>query len=142
MGSIERISLLCISVGALGALFFVAGLRADDEVVPAWTDQRLDALPAGARVLDDWNSGPYYLWRHPELSLVMHGYGDVFTDGEIKRNADIMALNPGWDRLVEELDAEAALVEADSPLGYALTRDDQWRVVQQDDDFVFLLPRD
>ena len=71
----------------------------------------------------------------------MHGYGDVFTDDEIKRNKDIMVLNPGWDRDVELLDVDAALVHTDSPLGYALTQDTRWTVVEEDGDFVFLVPR-
>lgn len=141
-GLVERITLLGLGAGALGAMVVFAGIHTNDSVVPDWTNDRLDALPLGARVLDDWNSGPYYLWRHPDLSLVMHGYGDVFTNQEIERNRDIMALNPGWDRLVDQLDADAALVETQTPLGYALIHDERWRVIQQDDQFVFLLPQD
>jgi hypothetical protein len=141
IGPIERSSVLALGLTALVALGFIAGMRADDQVVPAWTDERLEALPAGTRVLDDWTSGPYYLWRHPDLSLVMHGYGDVFTDDEIERNRDVMQLAPGWDDLVAELEAEAALITTDSPLGYALAHDDRWKVVEQDGDFVFLVPR-
>ncbi|KRE94617.1 hypothetical protein ASG76_09365 [Nocardioides sp. Soil774] len=140
MGPIERTSVAALGVASLVALTVVAGVRADDQVVPGWTDKRLDALPAGARVLDDWTSGPYYLWKHPDLSLVMHGYGDVFTDDEIERNRDIMRLSPGWDDLVADLDAEAALITTDSSLGYALAHDDRWTVVQDDEDFVFLVP--
>ena len=139
-GTVERTSVLTLGVLSLAALGVVAATRADDQVVPRWTDQRLEALPPGTRVLDDWTSGPYYLWKHPELSLVMHGYGDVFTDDEIERNRDIMQLAPAWDDLVDDLDAEAALITTDSPLGYALTHDDRWKVVEQDEDFVFLVP--
>lgn len=140
MGRVEWLALAGMCVAALSALVPLASTRAEAPVVPAWTDQRLSALPNGTRLLDDWPTGPYYLWKHPGLSLVMHGYGDVFTEGEIERNQDIMALDPGWDRLVEELEAEAALVQTNSPLGYALTHDSRWRVVQQDERFVFLVP--
>lgn len=142
MGRVERLAVLGMGVVTLGALALIAGPRAEEPVVPAWTDERLAALPDGARVLDDWANGPYFLWRHPDLSLVMHGYGDVFTDAEIKRNRNIMLLNPGWDEDVAALDAEAALVEKDTPLGWALRNDDRWTVVEEDADFVFLVPRD
>ena len=51
-----------------------------------------------------------------------------------------MELDPGWDRLVANLEVEAALVQADTPLGYALSTDYHWEVVQEDDQFVFLVP--
>jgi hypothetical protein len=141
MGRGERIAVASIGLGALVVLGLLATPRADETVVPSWTDARLAALPAGARVLDDWANGPYLLWKHPELSVVMHGYGDVFTDDEIERNRQIMVLDPEWDREVERLEVDAALVHTDSPLGYALMQDNRWTVVEQDDDFVFLVPR-
>lgn len=138
----ERLAVAGIAVAAVVGAAVAAGPRADVDVVPGWTDERLSALPAGTRVLDDWPTGPYFLWRHPDLDLVMHGYGDVFTDEEIKRNREIMLLEPGWDRLVADLDAEVAIVGTDTPLGYALSHDQRWRVVEQDDDFVLLVPAD
>ena len=118
-----------------------ASARASEQVVPDWTNDRLAALPAGTPVLDDWATGPYFLWKHPDLDLVMHGYGDVFTDEEIERNNDIVSLEPGWDDEVDALDVEAALVATDTPLGWALSHDEKWKVVEKDDDFVFLVPR-
>jgi hypothetical protein len=141
MGRGERIAVAGIGLGALVALGLLATPRADETVVPSWTDARLAALPEGSRVLDDWANGPYLLWKHPELSVVMHGYGDVFTDAEIERNRQIMVLDPEWDRQVDRLEVDAALVHTDSPLGYALMQDSRWTVVEQDDDFVFLVPR-
>ena len=137
----ERLIVASLGAVALGALVLVAIVRAEAAVVPSWTNQRLSALPAGTRVLDDWATGPYYLWKHPDLSLVMHGYGDVFTDEEIQRNKEIMVLDPGWDREVEDLEVEAALVQTDSPLGWALRHDARWTVVEEDEDFVFLVPQ-
>ena len=63
---------------------------------------RLDTLPAQTRVLNEWDPGAYFLWRHPQLTLVMHGYGDVFTDSELRRNSDLIELNSGWDRAVAD----------------------------------------
>lgn len=138
----ERATVAGIGVVGLLTLGWLASTRADEQVVPPWTDARLAVLPDGAKVLNDWANGPYLLWKHPDLNVVMHGYGDVFTDAEIKRNQDIMVLAPGWDREVEKLDVDAALVYTDSPLGYALVSDSRWTVVEKDDEFVFLVPRD
>lgn len=136
----ERLMVIGMGAAAATAMGFLAIARAEDPVVPSWTDQRLAALPDGARVLNDWATGPYFLWKHSDLSLVMHGYGDVFTDDEIERNNDITLVRPGWDQLVADVDADAAIVEADTALGYALRNDDRWAVVQEDDEFIFLVP--
>jgi len=118
----------------------VVDARSDEKIAPSWLDERLDAQPEGTRVLNDWNTGAYFLWRHPQLSLVMHGYGDVFTADELKRNSDILGLEPRWDEQVDELDADLALVDPDTPLGYAMINDLGWTVVEADDDFVLLRP--
>ncbi|PUA80623.1 hypothetical protein [Nocardioides currus] len=136
----EALSLAVVAVLCGGVLAAVVHARADDEVAPAWLDAHLDAVPAGTRVLNDWDTGAYFLWRHPQLALAMHGYGDVFTDDELQRNLDITRLKPGWDDEVADLDAELALVDPDTPLGYALVEDLGWQVIEADDDFALLSP--
>ena len=94
----------------------------------------------GSAVLDEWDFGPYLLWRHPELQVVAHGYGDVFTDAELARNAGLMRQAPGWREDLAELDVDAALVDPDTSLGYALMDDPGWRVVEADDAYALLEP--
>lgn len=118
----------------------VVTTRSEERIAPAWVDARLDAQPEGTRVLNDWDTGAYFLWRHPQLDLVMHGYGDVFTDEELRRNTDILRLTPGWDDEVEKLDAALALVDPGTPLGYAMTSDLGWNVIEADEDFALLSP--
>jgi hypothetical protein len=136
----ESLALGTILVVCMAVLVPIVQSRADDEVAPAWLDARLDSMPAGTRVLNDWNTGAYFLWRHPQLSLAMHGYGDVFTDEELERNATILRVKPGWDDEVEDLEADLALVDPDTPLGYALTNDLGWVEIEADEDFALLSP--
>lgn len=136
----ELAALLVILVVATTALAVVSARRASEDVVGDWVDSRLDALPAGATVLNDWPSGAYLLDRHPDLHLVMHGYGDVFTDAELERNADLVRLAPGWDDLVADLAPDAALLDPDSSLGYAVEHQLGWTRVEGDDDLVLLVP--
>lgn len=140
LGRREGTALLVTFLVGSAVLAPVVASRADDPVVPGWLDERLDALPAGTRVLNDWDTGAYLLWRHPDLSLAMHGYGDVFTDAELERNADILRLRPGWDAEVAELDADLAVVDPSTALGYALVHDLDWTLVQEDDEFSVLTP--
>jgi len=137
---LEAIALVAVLAVCAIALAPVVAARSDDKIAPSWLDERLDAQPQGTRVLNDWNTGAYFLWRHPQLALVMHGYGDVFTDDELKRNSDILRLKPRWDDEVDELDADLALVDPDTSLGYAMTNDLDWTVIEADDDFALLSP--
>jgi hypothetical protein len=136
----EALALAAVFAVSAAVLAPVVDVRSDEKIAPTWLDERLDAQPDGTSVLNDWNTGAYFLWRHPQLSLVMHGYGDVFTTEELRRNADIVRLKPRWDDEVDELDADLALVDPDSSLGYAMTNDLGWTVIEADDDFALLSP--
>lgn len=136
----EGAALGAMLVVASCVLVPVANARADDKEAPAWLDGRLDAMRPGTTVLNEFNEGAYFLWRHPQLDLVMHGYADAFSDDEMDRNVEISVLAPGWDREVAELDVDVALVDPDSPLGYAMTNDLGWTEVEADDDFALLSP--
>lgn len=136
----ESAALLAMFLVAVTSLGLLATSRASEAVVPDWVDNRLDALAPGAKVLNDWPSGAYVLAAHPDLDLVMHGYGDVFTESELARNASLVRLEPGWDRLVAEVDADAALLDPGSALGYAVEHQLGWTRIQGDEEFVLLVP--
>ncbi|MFC0221353.1 hypothetical protein [Nocardioides zeicaulis] len=133
---------LVAAIAVLGsaAMAVVASQRDDDEVVAAWVDDRLAAMPAGTKVLNDWELGHYTMARHPQVQLVMHGYVDMFTTGELDRNLRIAKVEPRWDTSVEALDADYGFVDPNSAMGYALVHQLGWTEVEGDDDFVLLRP--
>lgn len=137
----RELAALAAMLAAAGAvLAVVAAERSDERVVAGWVDERVEAMPEGTRVLNDWELGHYVLWRHPQVDLVMHGYVDVFTLDELERNIGVATLAPEWDREVAEIDADYALLDPDSRLGYELSKDPGWTVVEGDDDYVLLAP--
>lgn len=143
VGPPRRPEVLAVVGMALGVLLVLAlsmAQRAERQVAPEWLDTYLDAAPDGTRVLSDWDSGAYFLWRHPQLDLTMHGYADVFTDAELARNSSIIELQPGWDDRIEDLNAEVALLPPHSSLAYALTEHAGWTRLEGDDLFVVLTP--
>lgn len=101
-------------------------------LVATGPEAALDDLPPGTAVLDDWGDGGYVMWAHPQLDLVMHGYGDTFTTEELQRNSDILDLERGWQDLVRSTGAEVAFLPTDQPLAAAL-EDAGWRVVEEDE---------
>jgi hypothetical protein len=132
-------SVVALGVVVLGVLAVQIPDR-DQDPVPAWVDAELAALPAGTPVLTSWNTGTYFTWSQPHLEPVMHGYGDVFTDAEIARNAMLNEQTPGWREALSELDVELAVVERAAALADALVDDAGWAVVREDDDFRVLAP--
>lgn len=96
------------------------------------------ALPAGTSLLNDWGLGGYDMWRHPDLNIVMHGYGDMFTAEEIQRNYDIEGLESGWSDELTKLKVRDALLPGDSALAYTLVEVLGWEELVEDDGLVHL----
>lgn len=136
----ERWAVLALSAGVCAVIAVHVSIPPSTPVVPRWVDARLDDMPVATRVLNDWDTGSYFLYRHPHLSWAMHGYGDVFTDAEIKRNFDLMHLNPGWRTELRKLQVDVALVDPGSSLGYVLEQVEGWDVLQADDEFALMVP--
>lgn len=125
---------------ALTALGFTAAAEGSETPVASWIDDRLDDMPQGTKVLNDWELGHWALYRHPQLHLVMHGYVDVFTVEELERNIEIATLAPGWEDEIADLDVDYAVVATDSRLAYVLTDVMDWTVVEADQDYELLVP--
>jgi len=134
-----RTSLL-LGVAALGlaVLALVVPHTADSPgVAPTWLDSALSKLPAGTVVDDNSGIGGYLLWAHPQLDLLAHGYGDVYTDAEIQRIGNIALLGPGWDANLKATGATYAVQHSGSAVVYALTGRG-WEVVGSADGWALL----
>jgi hypothetical protein len=129
------------AVLALATLAVLVPHTADEHRdTPSWLDGALGDLPAGTRVLDDSGFGGYLMWRFPQLDVVVHGYGDLYTDDELERNADIEGVRAGWVELVQDTGATFAVLPPNSPLAYNLREVEGWRVVEHSDDLELLRP--
>ncbi len=124
-----------LAVGALAVA--VPFTSADPPEQPSWVDPALSALPAGTKVLDDWAYGGYLMWRHPQLDLMMHGYGDTFTTAELDRNQRLLALGPGWENDLRESGARVAVLRP-SALSDVLAGREHWVVEHSSPDLVML----
>ncbi|HEX3223042.1 MAG TPA: hypothetical protein VHR35_10780 [Nocardioides sp.] len=135
----ERWAVAGGAVAALVALgLAVPHTSADPIAVPSWADPSLGRLPAGTKVLDDWNLGGYLMWRYPRLDLMMHGYGDTFTTAELDRNTRLLMVEPGWERDLRESGARVALLRPHTLLVSQLIGQEDWHVVHESDDLVLL----
>ncbi len=89
-------------------------------------------------MLTSLEGGSYLMWAHPQLDLLMHGYGDTFTIPELERNNDILKLEPGWASELRETGVRIAVLEPDSQLAYALAHQEGWQVEHRSSDLEML----
>jgi hypothetical protein len=137
----ERVLVLAGYVVALAGLALVVPTSADQpHDTPAWVDPALRDLPPGTVVLNDSAFGGYLMWRFPQLDVVMNGYGDIYTDDELERNADIDAVRAGWVEKVKGTHAQYAILPPGSPLAYNLRAVQKWSVLEVGDDLELLAP--
>jgi hypothetical protein len=137
----ERVLVVAGYVVALAGLALVVPHSADQpRETPSWVDPALGDLPPGTVVLDDSAFGGYLMWRFPQLDVVMSGYGDIYTDDELERNADIDAVRGRWVELVKETHADYAILPPGSALAYNLRQVEHWRVEQVGGDLELLAP--
>jgi hypothetical protein len=127
----------CVAALALLALI-VPHTASEPPSEPSWVAPTLSHLPAGTKVVNDWAWGGYFMWRFPQLDLLMHGYGDTFTTAELDRNTGILETLPGWDVQLRDTGATVAVLRPTATLTYALINLEDWRVVHSSPTVVML----
>jgi hypothetical protein len=134
----ERVTVTACVAAAVAVLAVAVPFTSDDlPAQPSWADPSLSALPRGTKVLDDWGLGGYLMWRHPQLDLMMHGYGDTFTTAELDRNERLLGLAPGWESDLRDSGARVAVLRP-SALADALVDREHWVVEHSSPDLVML----
>jgi hypothetical protein len=129
VGRIERAAVAGTGVAALALLALMVPATADRPPAQgSWVDPALSALPAGTPVLTSFQDGSYLMWSHPQLDLLAHGYGDTFTVPELRRNNDILTLEPGWVSELRSTGVTIAVLDPDSGLAYSLQHQEGWQV--------------
>jgi hypothetical protein len=134
----ERLAVLGMVATAMLAVILIAPRTASEPPSQPCVDRHLSTLPEGTPILNDWAWGGYLMWRFPQLDPVMHGYGDTFTITELRRNDQLLLVEPGWDSAVDALGVSVALLPADSSLAYALERQMGWQATSCSDDVLIL----
>ena len=138
---VERMVVLGAYLGALATLALVAPHTADQpKETPAWLDASVGDLPTGTKLVNDQLYGGLLMWRYPQLDLLAHGYGDIFTDAELERNRTIDEVGDGWREELRETDVDYGLLDPDSALAYNLRELEGWTVVEHSDELELLQP--
>lgn len=138
----QRPEKLMVIGGYLAALTVLAlavpHTSAQPRETPPWVDDAMATLPAHTAIVSEQGFGGYLMWRYPQIDLVLHGYGDTYTDAELARNATIEGVRHGWVGQLRSTDARYALLPPYSALAYNLREVLDWRVVDEGDGLVLL----
>lgn len=105
--------------------------------VPVALSDELDALPAGASVLNAYGWGGWLAWRHPELDRAVDGLVVPYDPAYVERLYRVERAEEGWESLVPGLDVEYALLPADDEVARGLEAQG-WRRLALDDGAVIL----
>lgn len=129
VGRVERVA---VGVGAAAALVVAAlgarGMSGQPDGMPTGLNAKLDALPRGTVVVDDYALGGWLLWSQPGLRPVVDPRTELFDPGYLDRYATALAAAPGWQGFLDSTASSAAVLPTSSPLGEALVEVRKWRV--------------
>lgn len=84
------------------------------------------------RLYSEFTWGGYILYAWPEQRVFIDGQTDFYGDSIMRDYRTIHAVEPGWRDRLARWRIDLALVETNSPLADALTRDSGWRAVHRD----------
>lgn len=134
----ETVTIAAGLVAAVVVLGLLVGQTKLEPPQPSWLAARMSSLPPGTIVLSDSAWGGYLMWKYPTLDPVLHGYIDLYTDAELVEIDKMLSLSPGWESAVQSTHSQYALLRTRSPLAYALTADQGWRVIEESNDLELL----
>jgi hypothetical protein len=142
----RRVECGALALGVLGFMV-VLGLAVPQQAeiatnVPSRLLPRLEALPPGSSVVVDDGVGSWIEWAVPEVAPVIDGMLDAYPVGYIRDFTEFATLQPGWQDFLEASDAQVAVLKADKPLTAALQDQLRWKVVDKDEDWVYLVAPD
>lgn len=130
---------LVLAATTAGALA-VRTLPSLGEAYRSTPQDALEALPAGTRLLNEYDMGGWVLWTLPDLSPSVDGRAEVYDLEYLQAHADAYALRGDWRGFVAGLGADAAWLRRDTALVVGLVEVLGWSVRHADDDWVVLTP--
>jgi hypothetical protein len=108
-----------------------AGVEAEQFPQQAAKFLRAHTLPSRLFVYYDW--GGYAIWKlYPEYRVFIDGRADLYGDHLLKQFQQAAHLSTGWNEVLNQSGAQAALVPSACALAEGLLLDAGWRVEYRD----------
>ncbi|MER7071489.1 hypothetical protein [Terrabacter sp. NPDC000476] len=122
---------LTLTLAAVGLV--VSGALAPARAAqPQWGPNDLDrpiaALPAGTVVCNDYGSGGWLIWKHPNVRPAIDGRTEIYSLAHVESYMAFHRAEPGWTAYLSRTGCRWALVPADLPVAEALVAQTRWTV--------------
>jgi hypothetical protein len=134
---------VAFTVGLTALGLVVAGLLAPARgAQPAWgpndLDSQIAALPAGTVLCNDYGSGGWLIWKHPNVRPAIDGRTEVYPVAHVESYMTFQSAAPGWGAYVKDTGCRWALVPSDLPVAEALVEQTHWTVAARASSYVLL----
>jgi hypothetical protein len=117
----ETIGLLAWAATCLLALALVVPRTTGSPAgVPTGLDPQLDALPSGTVLFNNYETGGWLAWRHPDLDHYIDPLADAYSVSHLQHYVLALHAQPGWNRILRSSRARVALLQQAVPLNRAL----------------------
>lgn len=117
----------------------LAALRGDaPRGVPTQLLSKLQALPAGTRVISDGDLSGWLMFEAPQVRPVFDIRVEVYSPTHIRGFIDALAAKPGWAAYLSRTQTRAAIIKADAPLVSAVADQWHWHSAGSDAGYVLL----
>ncbi len=124
------------------ALLIAAVLAPTRGAVPAWGPNDLDtaiaALPADTVVCNDYGSGGWLIYAHPNVRPAIDGRTEVYAVDYVRAYLGFATGSPGWQSYLGRTSCHWALLPTGLPVTEALTAQAGWKVADRGADYVLL----
>lgn len=134
---------VALTLGLAAAGLAVAGLLAPSRgAQPEWgpndLDRQLAALPAGTVLCNDYGSGGWLIWKHPNVRPAIDGRIEVYAVAHVEAYMTFQSAATGWDDYLTQTGCRWALVPKDLPVAEALVRQTSWSVAARGSTYLLL----
>ena len=101
--------------------------------------ERVEAMPGRARLLNEYALGGWLLWAARDTSPGIDGRTEIYPVDHVEGYLAALAMKPGWREFIDDLDVDAALLLAQTPLADGL-QSVGWTIEDEEDGLLVLLP--
>jgi hypothetical protein len=133
---------VALTLGLTASALAIAGILAPTRGAdPAWgpndLDRQIAALPAATVLCNDYGSGGWLIWKHPNVRPAIDGRTEIYAVSHVEAYMTFQSAAPGWKAYVDRTGCRWALLPVDLPVAEALVAQ-RWSVVQRGSTHVLL----
>ncbi|NUR14926.1 MAG: hypothetical protein HOQ13_01240 [Dermatophilaceae bacterium] len=134
---------IALTLGLTAAGLAIAGLLAPSRgAQPEWgpndLDRQIAALPVGTVLCNDYGSGGWLIWKHPNVRPAIDGRIEVYAIRHVESYMTFQSAATGWDDYLDQTGCRWALVPKDLPVAEALVRQTFWTVAARGSTYLLL----